>query len=121
MSNLIEVPAGSRPGQVFHITISDGSTLPISCPDDARVGDVLEIDLPPGTRLAGQDFLTRLGHAEVRDAKQQRAQRPAQHLRRRDDVLGGVLRYDMRHRVVIDSSARPINECGKKWLASLPL
>jgi hypothetical protein len=61
-TSLVEIPAGVRPGDIFR-----AGRFPVSCPEDAGPGDVLEIDLPPGAQLSGDDFLARLDRAEVRD------------------------------------------------------
>ena len=43
----VQVPAGTRPGELFRATIADGRELTIACPADAEPGDFLEIELPP--------------------------------------------------------------------------
>ena len=67
--DLLQIPAGAVPGHVFHATSKAGHSVPIACPGDAAPGDVIEVSLPAGTALANDEFLARLGHAEVRDTQ----------------------------------------------------
>ena len=64
---LVEVPKGTRSTDVF-LTVVGGHELAIACPEDCSPGDVLEISLPSGLELAGDDFLARLSDAEARDS-----------------------------------------------------
>ena len=56
-SALVEVPAGTLPGEVFHEVVGGGTRVAIVCPPDASAGDVLQIDV----------LLARLHSAEQRD------------------------------------------------------
>jgi hypothetical protein len=62
---LVEVPR-AHVGGTFHVTVAEGIRLPVACPEGARPGDVLEIDLPEGLRL-NDNFLARLAAAEERE------------------------------------------------------
>ena len=62
--SLVEVPAGTRAGATFHVSVPGGK-LPVVCPSDARAGDVLRIQNPQATK---DDFLRRVGDAEARDS-----------------------------------------------------
>ena len=62
---LVEVPR-AHIGGTFHVTVAEGIRLPVACPESARPGDVLEIDLPEGLR-PDNNFLARLAAAEERE------------------------------------------------------
>lgn len=75
-TTLVEVPSRARPGDRFAVAMPGGrSVMPMDVvvPDDAGPGDVLQVDVPSG-RI--DDFLARLGHAEMRDTSMPTRGRP---------------------------------------------